>query len=93
MKVIDIKNYDKHSSVDDSDSSCRHFSQSLHFYGPAKPVIYKYSLLLLLLSGSEAGIQLPLMRLPDSSVFSLMQTGWCGRASHHQNLAPIPMGE
>ena len=25
---------------------------------------------------------------PDSSVSSLIPTGWCGRASHHQKLAP-----
>ena len=29
---------------------------------------------------------------PDSSVSSLIRSGWCGRASHHQKLAPIPMG-
>ena len=38
--------------------------------------------------GTEAEIQLPLKRFPDSSVFSLISTGWCGKASHHQKLAP-----
>ena len=45
--------------------------------------------------GTETEIQLPLKRLPDSSVSSLIRTGWCGRASRascHQKLAPIPMG-
>ena len=42
--------------------------------------------------GTETEIQLPLKRFSDSSVSSLIQTGWCGRASHHQKLAPIPMG-
>ena len=38
--------------------------------------------------GMEAEIQLPLKRFPDSSVSSLIPTGWCRRASHHQKLAP-----
>ena len=38
--------------------------------------------------GTEAEIQLPLKRFPDSSVSSLIPTGWCRRASHHQKLAP-----
>ena len=37
---------------------------------------------------TEAEIQLPLKRFPDSSVSSLIPTGWCGRASHRQKLAP-----
>ena len=36
----------------------------------------------------EAEIQLPLKRFPDSSFSSLIPTGWRGRASHHQKLAP-----
>ena len=35
---------------------------------------------------------IPLKRFPDSSVSSLIRTGWRGRASHHQKLASIPMG-
>ena len=42
--------------------------------------------------GTDAEIQLPLKRFPDSSVSSLIRTGWLGWASHHQKLAPIPMG-
>ena len=38
--------------------------------------------------GTEAEIQLLLKRFPDSSVSSLIPTGWCRRASHHQKLAP-----
>ena len=37
----------------------------------------------------EAEIQPPLKRFPDSSVSSLIQTGWCGRVSRHQKLTPI----
>ena len=40
--------------------------------------------------GTEAEILL-LKRFLDPSVSSLIPTGWCERASHHQNLAPIPM--
>ena len=43
--------------------------------------------------GREAEIQLPLKRFPDSSVSSLIRTGWCGRASRHQKFAPIHMSE
>ena len=39
-------------------------------------------------SGTEVEIQLSLERFPDSSVSSLIPTGWCRRASHHQKLAP-----
>ena len=39
-------------------------------------------------NGTEVEIQLLLKRFPDSSVSSLIPTGWCGRASHHQKLAP-----
>ena len=42
------------------------------------------------LTGTEAEIQLPLKRFPDSSVSSLIPTDWCGRASHHQNLLQFP---
>ena len=42
--------------------------------------------------GTEGEIQLLLKRFPDSSVSSLIQIGWCGRASCCQNLAPISMG-
>ena len=38
--------------------------------------------------GTEAEIQLPLKRFPDFSVPSIIPIGWCGSASHHQNLAP-----
>ena len=41
---------------------------------------------------TEAEIQLPLKRFPDPCVSSLIPTGWCGRASHHQKLPLIPMG-
>ena len=37
-------------------------------------------------------LHLPLKRFPDASVSSLIWIGWCGRASHHQKLAPILMG-
>ena len=36
--------------------------------------------------------RLLLKRFQDSSVFSRIRTGWCGRASRHQNFAPISMG-
>ena len=39
-------------------------------------------------NSTVAEIQLPLKRFPDSSVSSLIRTGWCGRASNNQNLAP-----
>ena len=39
--------------------------------------------------GTEAEIQL-LKRFPDSSVSSLIPTGWCGRASHQKNLLKFP---
>ena len=39
------------------------------------------------LVGTEAKIQLLLKNFPDSSVSSLIPTGWCRRASHHQKLA------
>ena len=44
--------------------------------------------------GTEAEIQLPLKRFPDSSVSSLIPAQpaiWCGRAFHYQKLAPILM--
>ena len=37
--------------------------------------------------GTEAEKQ-PLKRIPDSNVSSLIPTGLCGRASHHQKLVP-----
>ena len=45
-------------------------------------------ILVSLIGGTEAEIQLPQKRFPDSSVSSLVPTGWCRRASHHQKLAP-----
>ena len=47
---------------------------------------------LIIVFGTEIEIQLPLKRIPDTSVSSLIRTGWCGRASCHGKLAPIPMG-
>ena len=41
--------------------------------------------------GYGGGIQLPLKRFPDSSVSSLILTGWRGRTSRHQKLAPLPV--
>ena len=38
----------------------------------------------------EADIQLSLNRFPDSCVSSLIRTGWCGRASCHQNSLQYP---
>ena len=44
-------------------------------------------------NGSRHGrVNVVILRFPDSSVSSLIRTGWCGRASHHQQLAPISMG-
>ena len=39
---------------------------------------------------TEAEIQLLLKRFPDFSVSSLIRTGWCGRASRHQNSLQYP---
>ena len=43
------------------------------------------------MSGTEAEIQLLLKMFPDSSVSSLIRTAWCGRATRHQKLAPLPV--
>ena len=41
--------------------------------------------------GTEVEIQLLKFGFPDSSVSSLIRTGWCGRASRHQKLAPTEL--
>ena len=49
--------------------------------------------MLLLYYGTEAEIQLGTTE--EVSRFQCLfhfRTGWCGGASHHQKLAPIPMG-
>ena len=62
-----------------------------HMMSPVE-LIFNYSFHIISASvpsrGTESEIQLPLKRFPDSSVTSLIPTGWCERASHHQKLVP-----